>query len=213
VTITNGYATQQEAKAWLNVQDASLDDLIVDSLVNAASRAVDGYCGRYFYADSAATARVYVADNYYCVTIDDLWDTATAVVKTDSGQDGTFETTLTVSTQYMFEPINGVVGGISGWPATRVRLVGGTLFTSATYGRPQLQVTAKWGWVAVPAPVKQATLQVVGELWKRKDAPFGIIEGSEFGPIRLSADAMRSVTSLLTPYCEVVTGTSVGALA
>lgn len=212
MTIINGYCTQQEAKAWLNVQDASLGDLIVDDLVNAASRAVDGYCGRYFYPDDIATARVFVATNGYWVAIDDLWDTATAVVKTDSGQDGTFETTLTVSTQYIFEPINSVVGGISGWPATRVRLVGGTLFTSATYGRPQLQVTGKWGWAAVPGPVKQATLMVVGELWKRKDAPFGILEGSEFGPIRLSPDAMRSVTSLLMPY-GTYSSVGIGALA
>jgi hypothetical protein len=210
--ITNGYASQLEAKAWINEDTASLTDLIVDNLVNTASRAVDGWCGRYFYPDQAATARVFVALNSYCVPIDDLWDTATAVVKTDSGQDGTFETTLTVSTHYMFEPINSVVGGIGGWPATKVRLVGGQLFTSPFYGRPQLQVTGKWGWTAVPDPVKQATLQIVGELWKRKDAPFGVLGGQEFGTIYLSPDAMRSVASLLTPYG---TGFSagVGALA
>lgn len=207
MAITNGYATQLEAKAWLNVNDASLDDNIVDALVNAASRAVDGYCGRYFYPDSVATARTFLADGTYCVAIDDLWDTATAVVKTDASQTGAFGTTLTVSTQFIFEPTNGVVDGISGWPATKIRLVGGSTFPIATYGRPQVQVTGKWGWAATPAPVKQATLQVIGELWKRKDSPFGILEGVEFGPIRLSPDAMRSVTSLLTPYG---TGWSVG---
>jgi len=211
VTITNGYATQLEAKQWLNMADASLDDLMVDNLVTAASRAVDGYCGRYFYPDQAATARTFLTTDGYCAAIDDVWDTATAVVKTDSGQDGTYETTLTVSTQYIFEPVNGVVAGVGGWPAMRVRLVGGTLFPTATYGRPQLQVTAKWGWTAVPAPVKQATLQVVGELWKRKDAPFGVLGGQEFGTIYLSPDAMRSVGSLLAPYGRA--SATVGALA
>jgi hypothetical protein len=43
-------------------------------------------------------------------------------------------------------------------------------------------------------------MQVAGEMWKRKDSPFGVIEGVEFGPIRLSPDAMKSVSSLLGPY-------------
>ena len=210
MTITNGLVTQLEAKRWLNLADASLDDLIVDDLVNTASRAVEGYCGRQFTADTNATARTYLARDYYCVQVDDIWDAATVVLKTDSGQDGTFETTLTVSTQFVLEPVNGVVEGISGWPYTRVRLVGGQMFPGAYYGRPQVQVTAKWGWTAVPAPVKQATLQVCSELWRRKDAPFGVLGGQEFGTIYLSPDSMRSVSALLRPYRS---GTAVGAMA
>ena len=211
MAIVNGYVTLEEFKRYLSITDASLDDLLFEMCVESASRAVDGYCGRYFYADSSATARTFLADNRSSASIDDVWDTATAVVKIDSGQDGTFETTLTVGTQYVFEPVNGVQGGIAGWPASRVRLVGGQAFTSATYGRPQLQVTAKWGWAAVPAPVQSATLQVGAEIWKRKDAPFGILEGAEFGPIRMSADVMRSVMSLLGPYGSG--SATVGALA
>ena len=210
MTITDGYVTQLEAKAWLNMRDASLDDLMVDDLVTTASRAIDGYTGRVFTTDSVASALTYVAYDRYCLEIDDLWDTATAVVKTDSGQDGTYETTLTASTQYFFEPVNGTMMGLTGWPATKIRLVNGAYFPPAYWGRPQVQVTAKWGWAAVPAPVKQATLQIVGELWKRKDAPFGVLGGQEFGTIYLSPDAMRSVSALLSPYR---TGSAVAAMA
>ena len=210
MTIVNGLVTQLEAKRWLNLADASLDDLIVDDLVNTASRAVEAYCGRQFTPDTNATARTYLATGSSFVAVDDLWDAATVVVKTDSGQDGTFETTLTINTQFMLEPVNGVVDGVPGWPYNRVRLLAGGTFPTATYGRPQVQVTAKWGWAAVPAPVKQATLQVVGELWRRKDAPFGVIGAAEFGTIYLSPDAMRSVSALLRPYRS---GTAVGAMA
>jgi len=201
VTITDGYATQLEAKAWLNISDASLDDLMVDDLVNAASRAVDGWCGRSFTADTVATAQQFLATDMYLLELgNDIADTSTAIVKTSNGQDGVFGTTLTVSTQYVFEPLNGVVGGVSGWPATRIRLIKGAYFPTPYYGRAQVEVTAKWGWAAVPAPVKQATLQLVAELWKRKDAPFGVLGGQEFGTIYISPDAMRSVGSLLRPY-------------
>lgn len=211
LTITNGLVTQLEAKRWLNLADASLDDLIVDDLVNTASRAVELYCGRQFTADANATARTYLAADYgTCVEIDDVWDAATVVLKTDSGQDGTFETTLTVSTQFVLEPVNGVLNGLSGYPYTRVRLVAGQLWPAAMYGRPQVQVTAKWGWAAVPAPVKQATLQVVSELWRRKDAPFGVLGGQEFGTIYLSPDSMRSVAALLRAYRS---GSAVAAMA
>jgi hypothetical protein len=195
------------------LNDASLDDLLVDDLVNAASRSIEAYCGRQFYPDTSATARTYSASSYTCVYTDDFWDAATAIVKTDSGQDGTYETTLTVSTQYILEPVNGVVDGISGYPYNRIRLMAGGLFATPTYGRPQVQVTAKWGWAAVPYPVKQACRQLIGEMWKRKDAgPYGTIGSQEFGSMILSSDQMRPTAALLAPYG---TGASagVGALA
>ena len=211
MTIVNGLVTQLEAKRWLNLADASLDDLIVDDLVNTASRAVEGYCGRQFTADTNATARTFLAVDSYFVAVDDLWDAATVVVKTDAAQTGAFGTTLTINTQFILEPVNGVVDGVSGWPFNRVRLLAGATFPTATYRRPQVQVTAKWGWVAVPAPVKQATLQVVGELWKRKDAgPYGTIGSQEFGTMILSSDAMRPAAMLLSPYGRA--SATVGAL-
>jgi hypothetical protein len=207
--ITNGYTTQLEAKAWINMADASLDDLLVDDLVNAASRAVDGFCGQWFYTAGSSASEFRTFDRYVCNT-DPVSNPATAVVKVDYGQDGTYETTLTLATDYFWEPLSGLQEGISGTPASSIHLVAGRYFPQAWYNRPQVQVTATWGWAAVPPAVKQATLQVVGELWKRKDAPFGILGGQEFGTIYLSPDAMRSVSALLRPYR---TGTAVAAMA
>jgi hypothetical protein len=56
----------------------------------------------------------------------------------------------------------------------------------------------------VPADVWTAATQLTAELFRRKDAPFGIAGG--FSPtgesMRISADHMRGVDSLLAPYVE-----------
>lgn len=208
--ITAGYATLLEFREFVS-EDASQNDhdSNYEQCVTAASRAVDNYCGfppGRFLLDEAATARTFYARDAYYVTVDPIGDVATAIVKTGTG-DGTFGTTLTVATNFNFEPFNAIADGE---PVTLIRRSDGATWPSSPYGAPQVQVTAKWGWPSVPAPVKQATLQAASELWKRKDAPFGVVQSVEFGPIRLSKDAMASVSALLNRY---QTGVAAVALA
>jgi hypothetical protein len=69
--------------------------------------------------------------------------------------------------------------------------------------RRAVQITALWGWSAVPDPVKQATLIIAAEQWKLKDAPFGVAGFGEFGPIRVRDNPMAA--SLLARYRHPVT--------
>jgi hypothetical protein len=195
--MANEYATTAQLKTYLGITD-STDDTLLGSLNTAASRAIDNYSGQTFYA-AAASDRQFLATDMYCLQVDPMSVTPVSV-SIDYGQDGTFETTLTVTTQYIVEPYNGIVAGVAGFPYTKIRLVGGLFFPPAYWGRPQVKVNAAWGWATVPDPVYVASLQVAAEMWKRKDAPFGVLEGVEFGPLRLSADAFKSVSSLLRPY-------------
>jgi hypothetical protein len=59
-------------------------------------------------------------------------------------------------------------------------------------------------WPAVtPQPVIDATVLVAVELYRRKDATFGVLNswtGSDFGPVRVSTDWLKGVESLLHPY-------------
>ena len=135
-----------------------------------------------------------------------IGDVATAVVKTGTGN-GSYPTTLTVTTNYIFEPLNA---DADGEPVTRIRRSDGQLWPTSLYGAPQVQITARWGWPVVPAPVRQATLQAASELWTRRNTPLGVLQSVEFGPIRLSKDAMASVSSLLSRY---QTGVAAVALA
>lgn len=56
---------------------------------------------------------------------------------------------------------------------------------------------------AAPAPVTEATVQVTVEIYRRKDATFGVLNtwaSADFGPVRVSTDWLKSVESLLHPY-------------
>jgi hypothetical protein len=70
------------------------------------------------------------------------------------------------------------------------------------------RVTYTYGGVTVaayaageaPPDVIEAAVQLTVELYRRKDAPFGVFGG--FEPARISADQLRGVASLLDPWRE-----------
>lgn len=54
-----------------------------------------------------------------------------------------------------------------------------------------------------PQPVTDAAVQVTVEVYRRKDAPFGVLQGfsdTDVGPVRIGSDALKGVESLLMPY-------------
>jgi hypothetical protein len=62
-------------------------------------------------------------------------------------------------------------------------------------GTPEVPVT--------PAPIIDAAILVTVELYRRKDAAFGVLNaysGSDFGPVRISTDWLKGVESTLHPY-------------
>jgi hypothetical protein len=64
--------------------------------------------------------------------------------------------------------------------------------------RAPLQVTARWGWTAVPAPVADACLILAEEDFKLKDSPFGVGGYGQFGIIRVRDNPMAA--RMLAPY-------------
>jgi hypothetical protein len=56
-----------------------------------------------------------------------------------------------------------------------------------------------------PQPVTDATVQVTCELYRRKDAPFGVLNSwseSDIGPVRIGTDPIKGVELLLAPYAH-----------
>ena len=186
-----------QAHANLTGQDANL----VEAL-DSASREIDNYCRRQFNDAGAATPREFKPDLARAVRVDDFSTTAGLVVKLDTGLDGTFATTLT-SSQYELAPANGVVDGVPGWPYYRIRLTDSSVSfpRSTSSGRERVvQVTAQWGWAAVPEPVRAACRIMAAETWRLKDAPLGVLGLDEFGVIRVRQNKMA--VSKLAPYAR-----------
>ena len=166
--------------------------------ITAASRAIDGWCSRSFSVASSTSSRVYKADHQHRLEIDDLSATTGLTVITDEGDTGTYGTSWTITTDFVLEPFNGRVGGITGWPYTQIRAVGARWFPSG-YQRPRVQVTsAYWGWAAVPDAVTQACYELALDLFKMKDAPFGVAGFNEYGVMRVREN--KGVQMLLAPY-------------
>lgn len=191
------YLTLAELRTLTGIPDTA-DDMALTLALAAAENAITVYCSRDFTAaGTSATARVFTADGTGLVWVDDIGSLTDLVVKIDEGDDGTYETTIT-SANYQMEPLNARFQGLA-WSYDRIRRLD-ACWPVSSYGRALVQITARWGWPAVPDAVKQATALVSAELFKRKDAPFGIAGFGDFGPIRLSSDALRGVSALLEPY-------------
>jgi hypothetical protein len=201
MTITNGYATRNQVKAALRIGTAdTLDDDLIDNCVGAASRLIDGYCNRRFWQSGTAEARVFQAeDSFYC-SIDDIAGTA-LTLKTSTQADGTFDLTWSRS-DYQLEPLNGNLDGLT-WSYDKIRAVGDYLFptVNANYGEQALvQVTAIFGWPAVPEPVTQATIIQASRIFKRYDSPLGVAGFGDLGAIRVSRYLDPDMAQLVEPY-------------
>lgn len=197
MTITNGYCDSEELRDWLNLSDTD-ETFAVESAIESASRDIDRYCGRRFYTDTAATARVFHPTTYYLAHVHDFHTTSGLVIKTDTGNDGTYATTWT-TTDYQLEPLNALNDAGETVPYDTIRAVDALTFPTG-HARPAVQVTAQWGWASTPTPVKTACLMQAAKLFRRRNTPEGIASSPEFGAIRVSVRMDPDAEKLLAPY-------------
>lgn len=196
MAVTNGYCTVAELRAHLGDSGSKLDTGGLEKAINATSRAIDKYTGRRFWQDSSAQVRVYRPDDVYTAWVDDISTTTGLVIKTDTGLDGTWATTWDAA-DYQLEPLNAALGDAA-YAWWRIVAIDDKTFP-AHARRTTLQVTAKFGWPAVPDDVNEACLIRATNLFKRKEAPFGVAGFGEFGAVRISRRD-TDVVDLLQPF-------------
>lgn len=194
MALGDNYATLADLKSRLGISDTNDDTKLTDAL-NTASKWIEKHCRRQFNDAGAASARLFHSTGRCEAFVDDFNTTTGLIVQTDADDDGTFETTW-ASTYYDLSPANGIQDAMTGWPYRQITAV--NVLTFPNTRRRNLQVTARWGWSAVPAPVKEACLSVAEETFKMKDAPFGVAGFGEFGSIRVK-DNPRAC-KMLQPY-------------
>ncbi len=185
MTLGASYATLAELKTRVATGNESslsttYDSRMTDCLA-AASRSIEKACGRQFNDAGSASAREFEPCNGLWLDVDDFSTTSGLVVKTDTAGDGTFATTL-AATSYKAYPLNGISDGETGWPFYRLKAV--TTCWPTYWRLPPIQVTARWGWTAVPSGIHEGCLILAEELFKLADVPFGTAGFSQFGIIR-----------------------------
>lgn len=193
MAITNGYCTLAEVKEALRVTD-STDDTLIENAIEGASRRIDGYTGRWFYKTSSTAIKQYAVDGYKVATSDIA--TTTVVVKTDDNGDGTFETTWTQGTDYQLEPLDATLTGI---PYRNVVAIGGKRFPLITVPKqPLVEITAYWGWNAIPDDVREAAVLLSIRGFARLNAALGVVG---FADMAIQVRAVDpDVRDLLAPY-------------
>ena len=199
MAISNGYTTLATFQAYTGMSTVTADETVnIEKAIESASRSIDRMTNRRFWADATATARQYRATDFYRLFVDDISSTTGLLVKTDTGGDGTYETTLTFNVDYILDPINAPQ---QERPFTVVTMVGTTLFPSPINLRPGIQVTAKFGWYngTPPDDVEEACLILSTDLVKRASSVGGVLGLSELGAIRMSPLG-RDVQAMVRPY-------------
>ncbi len=186
MAIVNGYVTLADLKATMSINDTT-DDTVMEDAIEAASRQIDAYCGRgrKFWQDAGVVARKYYPTQSRRVIVDDISTLTGLLVAVDTSDDGTFDVSLTINTDFIVEPVNAAAEyPVQPW--TSILLINGTLtqFLQLASGRPSVEVTAKYGWSAIPSGIARACLVQSRNIFKSQDATFGAFQLSIDGQIR-----------------------------
>lgn len=195
MAVVNGYITLAGLKNYLKIDD-SVEDTLLEQIIESASRSIDRIANRRFYLDGTATARTYRPVGNMRVIIDDVGTTSGLILKTDPNSFGVYQTTFTLNQDYIVEPTNALA---KGRPINYLTIVGGTAMSLPVNYWPQVEVTARWGWPSVPDDIEQATYILSADLYKRKDSIGGVLGLSELGAIRMSPLG-RDITSMVRAY-------------
>jgi hypothetical protein len=177
MTIVNGYCALDEVRQLLGYSNAleTTSDLLIEKVIEAASRAIDGWCDRRFYTTSADETKYYSAKFYNVLFPEDDIISITTLATDDDG-DGTHEVTWTTS-DYMLIPFNRP-------PYTTIEVDpnGDYTFPATKQG---VKIIGKFGYCAIadrPPEVTTFCMLLAIRLFKRmSEAPFGVIGFSETG--------------------------------
>lgn len=193
MAIGDPYVSLDELKDYLKMTGKDqYDDVLQDALASVTTE-IEAKCNRQFNRATDASQRSYYPDSHCVAKVHDFYVTTDLAVALNG-------VTLVQDTDFELQPLDGVVDGKPGWPYWVIKLINGRRFNrSANLGGAPLKVTARWGWAAVPAPIKQATMIMAAETFQIKDAPFGVAGMDAFGSaLRVRDNAMAA--SKLSPY-------------
>lgn len=168
--------------------DTSDDDQLLLA-VQSATRGIDQYCGRYFF--QAVDTRVFGTLDIETCMIDDL--VSVTQLSTDSTGMSVYDQVWAAS-DYRLEPANAPSLSPEPEPYKMIRALaggGGRYWFPWIYplsNPDRVKITGVFGWPSVPYLVKQVALQASEDIYKLKDAPFGVMGSADMGIMRITAN-------------------------
>ena len=195
------YVGLEEMKGRLGITDTSQDYEIQTSIAASAGW-VNSYTGRHF--NRVTETRTYQPDNIYELDIDDVVPGSAITVSVDQDGDGVYEQAWTQGTDYVLKLGRGrynVNASGEARPYRKLQVAGsGKLlpFTWPLTHLDRVQIATTWGWTAVPWQVTEANRILAADLFKLKDAPFGVAGVSDIGLVRIQSNPW--LVEMLRPY-------------
>lgn len=166
MTASRGYLSVVDLQA--AVDDPSpVDQGRYQAAIDAASRQIDAWCDqagtRHFWCSEQPEPRVFFPVNRYLVRPGFIASLEGLVVETDEDHDGVFDTVWDAA-EWEAQPM----GRPAGEAFDQITATGTRRFP--LNGRLQaVRITATYGWLEIPAPVRQACQMLAIALYKTKD--------------------------------------------
>lgn len=220
MAISDVYATAAEYRDHLDKTDTA-DDSIITTALTAVSRYLDRKLGWHFSKDASVVARTYLvpgartqyrpmdwaeSENPYrwgayqrLLQVDPIASSSGLIIVVDTDQDGSFDDeTAWAATDYVLLPRNAdKLPEARPWTAIEVPPWSSQ---SGFIAGTQVRVTATWGWPAIPAAIKLATIELAA-LW-RLETPRATsqMNASVDVVVSTSKQAQQIVGSLVSEY-------------
>jgi len=200
------YCGMEELKSRLQIED-NADDYEIQLAISTVTSWINNYCGRHFY--QITEARTYRPDNVWTMPVDDIV-TCTSV-DLDYDGDGVFEVHWTENVNFQLYRYDYNYNkhdlGIK-WPSNYLQVLSSSPANIAggqwlpwlwpfTH-QDRVKVTGVWGWPVIPPDVTMAALILSADLFKAKDAPWGVAGIGDLGMVKVQSNPW--VMEMLRPY-------------
>jgi hypothetical protein len=187
--VTDPYADVNEYKQRVGKTSGD-DDLALLDQLKAISRFIDIRLDRFFTQDAAVVVRTFDGNGNTRLWLPDIASTTGLVVKVDLNADYDFtdsNETLTINTHFWVGPHNADKGP-EVWPWEYLEIVPNNSVLSIWPSQVRaVQVTAKFGWPAVPNAIKELTIGIVRYLRDLEQAGGTLALQNIEGVIQLSS--------------------------
>ena len=186
-------------RAMFRLQDDGVDRTAqIEAHIASASRVIDRYCRRQFGRKDTATARRYTVNGerrrFY---LDDVSAPDDLLVEYRYHSD---DWVTLRDGDYEMGPYDAPTARLEPRPYEWIDL----LPNARTFAcwPPQIRITAKWGWPAVPDPIRDCAAELVGLILRESPRSKG--EVSQAGiPVESTPQGRRVMSDFLSQYRKV----------
>lgn len=193
------YIGLDEFKDRLGIDDPA-DDSQAQIAIQSVCQWINEYTCRHF--NRVTETRTFVPHNIWLLSIDDL--VTVTSFRLDMDGDGVYELALTQNVDYQLRlgdsQYNVNSTGIAR-PFTQAQVIQTGNWFPFIWPYTELnrvQISGTWGWPAVPPGVTEAAFILAADIFKMKDAPFGVSGVSDFGAVRIQSNPW--LVEMLRPY-------------